>query len=105
MSPDDLTGGRFFEGAPHSGDACTQPDVGGPPPRYASVALIVRRLTGAAMLLAAYVPLHRLLEPTRAGPAGEATRASAEAAWGVGLYGSLIVLGAALVLTLVVPSH
>ena len=66
--------------------------------------MTVRRLAGAAMILAAYVPLHRLLEPTRAGPAGEATRASAEAAWGVGVYGSLLVLGAALILTLMVPT-
>ena len=55
---------------------------------------------GALLVLGAYVPLHRLLGAHRAGPAGEATRMIAEAAWGAGLYGTLVVLGAALVLTL-----
>lgn len=68
------------------------------------MALTARRLIGAALLVGAYVPLHRLLDPSRAGPAGEATRASADAAWAVGLYGTLLVVGAALALTLLVPT-
>jgi len=67
------------------------------------VDLKARRLFGALLLVGAYVPLHRLLDPVRAGPAGEATRATAEAAWGVGLFGTMIALGVAAVLVLLVP--
>ena len=47
------------------------------------VRLIAARAFGAALLLLAYLPLHRLLDPTVAGPAGASTRAAAEAAWNV----------------------
>jgi hypothetical protein len=65
---------------------------------------MVRRLFGALLLVGAYVPLHRLLDPVRVGPAGEATRATAESAWGVGVYGTMIALGAAAILVLLVPA-
>ena len=58
-----------------------------------------RRLLGLGLLLGAYLPVHRLLDAEQAGPAGSATRASAEAAWGAGLYGTLIVLGSAFVMS------
>jgi len=65
---------------------------------------MIRRLFGALLLVGAYVPLHRLLDPARAGPAGEATRATAESAWGVGIYGTVIALGAGAILVLLVPA-
>ena len=68
------------------------------------VRLIAARAFGAALLLLAYLPLHRLLDPTVAGPAGASTRAAAEAAWNVGLLGTLIVLGLALPLSRFVPT-
>ncbi|MDH3207801.1 MAG: glycosyltransferase family 39 protein [Gemmatimonadota bacterium] len=61
------------------------------------------RAVGVALVFVAFAPLHRLLGPARAGPAGEASRASAEAAWGFSFYGALIVLGTAVVLTLALP--
>lgn len=66
--------------------------------------LTFRRVVGAALLVASYVPVHRLLAAARAGPAGVSTRAAAEAAWSVGLYGSLLVLGVAVALGLLVPA-
>ncbi|MDA0330205.1 MAG: glycosyltransferase family 39 protein [Gemmatimonadetes bacterium] len=51
-----------------------------------------RRFIGALLLLAAFAPLHRLLDPGRSGPAGSATRAAAEAAWALGVSGTLIVM-------------
>jgi hypothetical protein len=68
------------------------------------VGVIGVRLLGLLLLVGAYAPLHRLLDPERTGPAGEATRQAAESAWGVALYGTLVVVGAALVLTILVPS-
>jgi len=68
------------------------------------VSRAARRLFGALLLVGAYAPLHRLLDPARVGPAGEATRATAEAAWGVGVYGTLIALGIAAILVLLVPA-
>jgi hypothetical protein len=65
---------------------------------------MARRLFGALLLLGAYVPLHRLLDPSRAGPAGASTRATAEAAWSVGVSGTVIALGAAVVLRLLMPA-
>lgn len=65
--------------------------------------MTLRRVVGVALLAASYVPVHRLLAAGRAGPAGLSTRAAAEAAWSVGLYGSILVVGAAVVLTLLVP--
>jgi len=64
----------------------------------------LRRLLGAALLLSAYVPLHRLLDPARTGPAGAATRAAAEAAWTVGISGTLIVVTFAWVCVRMVPA-
>ncbi|MDH3271420.1 MAG: hypothetical protein OEN56_08825 [Gemmatimonadota bacterium] len=52
---------------------------------------LVRRLAGLGLLLAAYAPFHRLLDVERTGPAGRATRDAAEAAWVVGLSGTVIV--------------
>jgi len=53
---------------------------------------LLRRLAGVALIGAAFAPVHRLLDPARTGPAGEATRAAAEVAWTLGLSGTLIVL-------------
>jgi hypothetical protein len=68
------------------------------------VGVTAGRLIGLLLLAGAYVPLHRLLVPDRAGPAGISTRAAAEAAWGVGLYGTLVVVGLAFALSVLVPS-
>ena len=54
--------------------------------------LVLRRLLGLALLATAFVPLHRLLDPRTAGPAGAATRGAAEASWTLGLAGSIIVV-------------
>jgi hypothetical protein len=67
------------------------------------VGLTARRLFGVLLLAGAYLPLHRLLDPALTGPAGEATRATAEAAWGVGVLGTVIAVGFAVVLVLIVP--
>ena len=50
------------------------------------------RLLGAALVLSVLLPVHRLLDPAQTGPAGAATRDTAEAAWLLGLSGALIVL-------------
>lgn len=63
----------------------------------------LRRLAGAALLVTAYAPLHRLLDEERSGPAGAATRAAAEGAWVLGLSGTVIVLAFAWVVTRMVP--
>ena len=65
--------------------------------------LIAGRALGTGLLLLAYLPLHRLLDPTFTGTAGTSTRAAAEAAWRVGLLGTVIVLGLALPLSRLVP--
>ncbi len=65
----------------------------------------LRRLAGLTLLAGAYLPLHRLLVPERAGPAGAATRAAAESAWTLGLSGSLIVLACAWVGTRMLPER
>ena len=70
----------------------------------ARVRLIATRALGTALLLLAYLPLHRLLDPTVAGAAGASTRAAAESAWKVGLLGTLIVVGLALPLSRFVPA-
>jgi hypothetical protein len=69
-----------------------------PPPERSLPALLraVRGLAGVALLIAAYAPLHRLLDPARTGLAGAATRASAEAAWSLGVWGTVVVAGLAL---------
>ncbi|MDZ7779143.1 MAG: hypothetical protein U5R14_04280 [Gemmatimonadota bacterium] len=59
--------------------------------------LFARRTLGALLLIAVYAPLHRLLDPTRTGPAGAATRSAAESAWILSVYGSLIVVGIAVI--------
>ena len=51
-----------------------------------------QRLVGAAIVLSVLLPVHRLLDPAQTGPAGAATRDTAEAAWVLGLSGALIVL-------------
>jgi 4-amino-4-deoxy-L-arabinose transferase-like glycosyltransferase len=65
---------------------------------------VLRRLAGATLLVTAYAPMHRLLDPGRTGPAGAATRAAAETAWALGLSGTLIVLAFAWVFTRMVPA-
>jgi hypothetical protein len=65
---------------------------------------IATRALGTALLLLAYLPIHRLLDPAVTGPAGVSTRAAAEAAWQVGLLGTLIVIGCALALSRLVPA-
>jgi hypothetical protein len=64
--------------------------------------VIVARLFGVLLVIAAFAPLHRLLDPERAGPAGAATRDVAEAAWQSALYGTLSVLGLAFLLSRIV---
>ena len=64
----------------------------------------LRRMAGAALLVAAYAPLHRLLDTDATGPAGAATLAAAEAAWTLGLSGTVIVLAFAWVFTRMVPA-
>lgn len=59
--------------------------------------LVARRALGAVLLVTAYAPLHRLLAPSRTGPAGAATRSAAESAWTMSVYGSLIVVGIAVI--------
>lgn len=51
-----------------------------------------QRVVGLALVLFVLFPVHRLLDPAQTGPAGAATRDAAEAAWVLGLSGSLIVL-------------
>jgi hypothetical protein len=63
-----------------------------------------RGIGGVALLAAAYAPLHRLLDPARTGLAGAATRASAEAAWSLGAWGTLVVVGLAMAAALLVRS-
>jgi hypothetical protein len=62
-----------------------------------------RRLLGAALLGAAYLPLHRLLDPSVTGLAGRATRRIAEDTWQAGMWGTLIAVGLAVVLALLLP--
>lgn len=57
------------------------------------------RTLGALLFAAALLPLHRLLDPATTGLAGATTRRVAEGAWQVGVWGSLVVLGGAAVLT------
>jgi len=64
---------------------------------------IARRLLGVALLGFAYLPLHRLLDPAVTGLAGLSTRRIAEASWTMGLWGTLGVIGVAVVLAVVVP--
>jgi len=58
----------------------------------------VLTVLGLALLAGSYLPLHRLLSPEDTGPAGEQTRAAAEAAWVSGLMGTGMVLAVALLL-------
>jgi hypothetical protein len=51
------------------------------------------RFLGLALLAAAYLPLHRLLDPTSTGRAGQVTRSVTELAWGGAVWGTLMVLG------------
>ncbi len=51
------------------------------------------RLLGLVLLAAAYLPLHRLLDPERTGRAGQVTRAVTELAWSGALWGTLVILG------------
>lgn len=55
---------------------------------------LLRRLAAAALLVAAFAPLHRLLDPDRTGPAGRATRDAADVAWTLGISGTLILVTA-----------
>jgi hypothetical protein len=66
--------------------------------------MLLPRLFGALLLLATYLPIHRLLDPEATGPAGAATRAAAEAAWAMGLSGTLIVVTLAWVCIRVLPA-
>lgn len=52
---------------------------------------VLRRLFAVALLAAVYLPLPRLLTE-RTGPAGAATREAAEAAWVLGLTGTIIIV-------------
>lgn len=69
-----------------------------------SVAQRTRWGLGLALLALSYLPLHRLLAPRETGPAGEQTRAAAEAAWVSGMLGTGLVLVLALLLARVVAS-
>ena len=59
---------------------------------------MIARVAGVLLAVLTLAPLHRLLVPERAGPAGEATRATAEAAWSSTLFGTAFVLAVAVVL-------
>ena len=72
-------------------------------PHESRLALALRRLLGWALLAAAYAPIHRLLDPSRTGLAGAATRASAESVWTLGLWGTVVLAGAALALSVLAP--
>lgn len=65
----------------------------------------LQRLAAGLLLVAVYAPLHRLLDPQRAGPAALATRTAADAAWAAGLLGTGVALGLALAVALVVPAE
>jgi len=71
----------------------------GPPRRAATLA---RHLLGVGLLALVYVPLYDLLSPETTGLAGASTRRIAGSAWGLGLWGTVSVLGIAVVLALVV---
>lgn len=60
---------------------------------------LLGRLAGVVLIVAAFAPLHRLLDPRLTGPAGAATRETAENAWVLGLTGTLIVVVFAWVVT------
>lgn len=66
--------------------------------------IVLRRLAGASLLVMAFAPVHRLLDPQATGPAGAATREAAETAWTLGLSGTVIVLTFAWVFTRMVPA-
>ncbi len=55
--------------------------------------LIAVRLLGLVLLAAAYLPLHRLLDPSVTGRAGQVTRSVTELAWSGAVWGTLGVLG------------
>ena len=65
--------------------------------------LMATRTLGTTLLLFAFVPFHRLLDPALTGPAGSATGAAAEAAWSAGVFGAMIVAGVALLMSRLVP--
>jgi len=65
-------------------------------------AAVARHLFGVGLLTLVYLPLHDLLAPDSTGLAGAATRRIAGAAWGLGLWGTVSVLGIAVVLALMV---
>jgi hypothetical protein len=68
------------------------------------VARRARRALGALVLAFTGLPLHRLLVPERAGPAGASTVVTADLAMDLVWAGSLVVLGMAVVLTVLVPA-
>lgn len=65
--------------------------------------LILRRTVGLILLAATYLPLHRLLDPSATGLAGEATGRIAEAVWESGLWGTMFIVGSAWLLGAAVP--
>lgn len=62
---------------------------------------LLRRLLGLGLLALASLPLHRLLA-SDTGLAGQVTRRVAEAAWSLGLWGSVATVGVAFVLAVMV---
>lgn len=54
--------------------------------------ILGQRLIGAALVLMALLPVHRVLDPHHTGPAGAATRDAGETAWILGWTGTFIVL-------------
>ncbi len=62
-----------------------------------------RRLLGLALVAAAYLPAHRLLDPAATGVAGAATRDIGDALWGLTLWGTVLAVAAALALTVLAP--
>jgi hypothetical protein len=63
----------------------------------------LHRVLGIGLLVLAYAPVYRLLDPAVSGPAGAATRSTADVAWSTGLLGTLIVVGLAFAATRLTP--
>ena len=65
---------------------------------------LARRVLGALLVAAALLPLHRLLDPARGGPAAAATREIGDALAPMAGWGTVLSLAVAVVLALLVPA-
>ncbi len=64
----------------------------------------LRRVLGAVLTLAVYLPLHLLLDPRRAGPAAASTLEVALATRPLVLWGTVLIAAAAAVLAILLPA-